>query len=61
MDRDDNGVPDWQEDENYADEAPLRPPYRTRSRPSGATGCVGVLALSLGAAAAAVRLALRRG
>jgi hypothetical protein len=58
-DRDDNGVPDWQEDENYADEAPLRPPYRTRAR-SSSVGCVGVLAV-LGAGAAAVRLALRRG
>ena len=25
-DRDYDGVPDWQEDENYADEAPIRGP-----------------------------------
>jgi hypothetical protein len=28
-DRDDNGVPDWQEDENYLDEAPPGAPVGT--------------------------------
>jgi hypothetical protein len=32
-DRDDNGVPDWQEDENYLDEAP-------RGAPVGMAGCL---------------------
>jgi hypothetical protein len=44
-DRDDNGVPDWQEDENYLDEAP-------RGAPVGATGCLlGLLSLATVAAA----------
>jgi hypothetical protein len=39
-DRDDNGVPDWQEDENYRDEAP-------RGAPVGAGGCLlGLLSLA---------------
>lgn len=37
-DRDDNGVPDWQEDENYRDEAP-------RGAPVGGAGCLLPLAL----------------
>ena len=37
-DRDDNGVPDWQEDENYRDEAP-------RGAPVGGAGCLLLLAL----------------
>ena len=52
-DRDGNWVPDWQEDENYADEAPYRPPYQARS----GAGCAGVLAVLL---AAAVGVARRR-
>ncbi len=45
-DRDDNGVPDWQEDENYLDEAP-------RGAPIGTSGCLlGLVSL---AAAAALR------
>jgi hypothetical protein len=32
-DRDDNGIPDWQEDENYIDEAP-------RGAPVGTGGCL---------------------
>lgn len=59
MDRDNNGVPDWQEDENYADEAPLRPPYRTRARAAG-TGCAGVLAALLAATVAAGAVLKRR-
>lgn len=39
-DRDDNGIPDWQEDENYLDEAPRRAPV-------GTTGCLlGLLPLA---------------
>jgi hypothetical protein len=39
-DRDDNGVPDWQEDENYLDEAP-------RGAPVGTGGCLlGLLSLA---------------
>jgi hypothetical protein len=39
-DRDDNGVPDWQEDENYLDEAP-------RGAPVGMGGCLlGLLSLA---------------
>jgi hypothetical protein len=44
-DRDDNGIPDWQEDENYLDEAP-------RGAPVGVTGCLlGLLPLATVAAA----------
>ncbi|HYY82166.1 MAG TPA: hypothetical protein VFD04_23720 [Actinomycetes bacterium] len=60
MDRDNNGVPDWQEDENYADEAPLRPPYRTRARAAGGSGCAGVLAALLAATVAAGAVLKRR-
>ena len=46
-DRDDNGVPDWQEDENYLDEAP-------RGAPVGTAGCLlGLLSLATVAAAVA--------
>lgn len=39
-DRDDNGIPDWQEDENYLDEAP-------KGAPVGTTGCLlGLLSLA---------------
>jgi hypothetical protein len=39
-DRDDNGIPDWQEDENYIDEAP-------RGAPVGTSGCLlGMLSLA---------------
>jgi hypothetical protein len=48
-DRDGNYVPDWQEDENYVDEAP----YQARS----GVGCVMLLAVLL---AAAVRAVLKR-
>jgi len=48
-DRDHDGVPDWQEDENYADEAPIAGPGSPRSRVRGG-GCalpVGLLAAGL--------------
>jgi hypothetical protein len=52
-DRDRDGVPDWQEEENYADEAPLRGPNSPRAR-MGA-GCALPLALVLAAVVALVR------
>ncbi|HEY2958655.1 MAG TPA: hypothetical protein VGM21_10685 [Actinomycetota bacterium] len=59
MDRDDDGVPDYLEDENYADEAPVRGPYRTRARryyrQAGGPGCAVPLALLLAAAGALAR------
>jgi hypothetical protein len=45
-DRDENGIPDWQEDENYLDEAP-------KGAPVGTSGCLLGL-LSLAAVATAV-------
>jgi hypothetical protein len=44
-DRDYNDVPDWQEDENYADEAPIRGPGSPRARMGG--GCALPVALVL--------------
>jgi hypothetical protein len=59
MDRDDDGVPDYLEDANYADEAPVRGPYRTRARQyyrqAGGPGCAVPLALLLAAASALAR------
>jgi hypothetical protein len=43
-DRDFDDVPDWQEDENYADEAPLRGPNSPRARMPG-SGCALPVAL----------------
>jgi hypothetical protein len=65
MDRDDDGVPDWQEDANYADEAPVRGPWRGRHRRGAVggagAGCALPLALLLAAAGTlARRSALRR-
>jgi hypothetical protein len=58
-DRDDNDVPDWQEDENYADEAPIRGPDSPRARVGG-VGCALPAALVLvGAGLAARRLGRR--
>jgi hypothetical protein len=59
MDRDDDGVPDWQQDERYADEAPVRGPWRTRARRGGGMpgGCALPLALLLGGAGLLARLA----
>ena len=45
-DRDYDGVPDWQEDENYADEAPIAGPGSPRSRMRGG-GCALPVALLL--------------
>jgi hypothetical protein len=51
-DRDYDGVPDWQEEANYADEAPIRGPHSPRARMRG--GCalpVALLLVGLGVAA----------
>ena len=49
-DRDADGIPDWQEDENYADEAPLRGPDSPRARMRGG-GCALPVGLLLAAGA----------
>jgi len=60
-DRDADGIPDWQEDENYADEAPIRGPASPRARRGGmGGGCALPAALLLAAAALATRRATRR-
>ncbi|HZC98746.1 MAG TPA: hypothetical protein VFA46_00655 [Actinomycetes bacterium] len=52
-DRDDNGIPDWQEDENYLDEAPSNAPV-------GTGGClVASMPLLAGAAVAGAAVASR--
>ena len=55
-DRDADGIPDWQEDENYADEAPIAGPGGPRSRMRGG-GCALPVALlvAVGAGLAARR------
>jgi hypothetical protein len=58
-DRDYDGVPDWQEDENYADEAPIRGPGSPRARMRGG-GCALPVALLLTGTALATRRAARR-
>jgi hypothetical protein len=58
-DRDADGVPDWQEDENYADEAPIRGPGSPRGRIGGA-GCALPAALLLAGSALVARRAIRR-
>ena len=61
-DRDADGIPDWQEDENYADEAPIRGSGNPRNRMGGVGGCalpVGLL-LACAAALTARRAAGRR-
>jgi hypothetical protein len=58
-DRNDNDVPDWQEDENYADEAPIRGPGSPRARTGGA-GCALPAALVLAGAGLAARRLGRR-
>jgi hypothetical protein len=55
-DRDADGIPDWQEDENYADEAPIGGPDSPRARLRGG-GCA--LPVGLLVAAGATLLALR--
>ena len=57
-DRDDNDVPDWQEDENYADEAPIAGPGSPRARMRGG-GCALPVALLLTGVALAARRASR--
>jgi hypothetical protein len=52
-------VPDWQEDENYADEAPIRGPHSPRARMRGG-GCALPVALLLTGATLAARQATRR-
>jgi hypothetical protein len=52
-DRDFDGVPDWQEEENYADEAPVRGHNNPRAR-MGA-GCALPLALVVTALGALAR------
>ena len=61
-DRNDNDVPDWQEDENYADEAPIRGPDSPRARMSrvGGPGCALPLALLWAGVGLAARAAIRR-
>jgi hypothetical protein len=58
-DRDADGVPDWQEDENYADEAPIRGPDSPRARLRGG-GCALPVALLLAGGALTARRATRR-
>ena len=58
-DRDYDGVPDWQEDENYADEAPIRGPGSPRGRVRGGMGCALPVALLLTGVALAARRATR--
>ena len=50
-DRDYDGVPDWQEEANYADEAPIR---GNRARVRG-SGCALPAALLLAAAGVVIR------
>ena len=57
-DRDFDGVPDWQEDENYADEAPIAGPGGPRARMRGG-GCALPVTLLLAGAALGGRRAVR--
>jgi hypothetical protein len=57
-DRDLDGVPDWQEDENYADEAPIAGPGSPRARMRGGGCALPVALLLTGVALAARRVAL---
>ena len=57
-DRDADGIPDWQEDENYADEAPIRGPGHPRGR-MGGVGCALPVALLLAGTGLAARRATR--
>jgi hypothetical protein len=56
-DRDYDGVPDWQEDENYADEAPIRGPGSPRARMRGGGCALPVALLLVGAAGLVARRA----
>ena len=53
-DRDADGVPDWQEDENYADEAPIHGPGGPRARMRGG-GCALPVALLVAAVGVVIR------
>src|SRR5215207_2984670 len=57
-DRDYDGVPDWQEDENYADEAPIAGPGSPRARMRGG-GCALPVTLLLAGVALGGRRAVR--
>ncbi len=57
-DRDFDGVPDWQEDANYADEAPIVGPHSPRARMRGG-GCALPVALLLARVALGARRATR--
>jgi hypothetical protein len=57
-DRDYDGVPDWQEDENYADEAPIAGPGSPRARMRGG-GCALPVALLLVVAGVVARRSTR--
>ena len=59
-DRDDNDIPDWREDENYADEAPISGPGSPRARMGGAGCALPVALLLAGAGLAATRKVTRR-
>jgi len=58
-DRDADGVPDWQEDENYADEAPIRGPGSPRARLRSG-GCALPVALLFAGMALLARRPTRR-
>ena len=58
-DRDADGIPDWQEDENYIDEAPIAGPGSPRARIRGG-GCALPVGLLLAGAALSARRAARR-
>ncbi|HSK35806.1 MAG TPA: hypothetical protein VLA80_03640 [Actinomycetota bacterium] len=57
-DRDRDGVPDWQEEGNYADEAPIVGPHSPRARMRGG-GCALPVALLLTGVTLAIRRATR--
>jgi len=57
-DRDYDGVPDWQVDANYADEAPIAGPGSPRARMRGG-GCALPVALLLAGVALGARRATR--
>jgi hypothetical protein len=59
-DRDYDGVPDWQEDENYADEAPMAGPGSPRARMRGGGCALPVALLLTGIGVLARRLAGHR-
>jgi hypothetical protein len=58
-DRDADGVPDWQEEANYADEAPIHGPDSPLARMRGG-GCALPVALLLAGAGLAARRSARR-